>query len=430
MKLGLYNKNKDLNINDNKVDENKHQNMNSLIIKNYLNEDIIRINNSVAVIENKKNYIQLAEGVAPRVDAVFKSVPEIAEVISNKDVYEVIYDKGLGTLQKSAKHPGYVLGNIVDPSTNTNYKGSALLKPISGVQQAVGSVFSVMSVATGQYYMDKIDNKLESIFSDVEQIKSFLRDDKKSNLESYEHYFRNVISNLQVCYDNENYKSAVLNELQSIQNNIYSSIQLYKKQINKHKEKVNQKDKAKVVVENISELCELISSYKYSVTLYMYCKLLEIIVSEISDEIYIKSIIDDLNNIQNEHKVSFSEWEEIYNKYINSAKAYKESDILNVVSHLKDNSFISMNLMFNLGVKLVGHGADIWYNKDKEKKQNEKSRQIDSIKVLFKDDSEELKKYTEYLSYYSSLYNKPLKVIKDNNQVYIELLEDNNNSTK
>ena len=86
--------------------------------------------------------------------------------------------------------------------------------------------------------------------------------------------------------------------------------------------------------------------------------------------------------------------------------------------------------MFNLGVKLVGHGADIWYNKDKEKKQNEKSRQIDSIKVLFKDDSEKLKKYIEYLSYYSSLYNKPLKVIKDNNQVYIEFLEDNNNSTK
>ena len=415
---------------ESKIVEENTQSDSMLVIKNYLNEDIIRINNNVVVIDNKKNYIQLADNVASKVDAIFKSVPEIAEIISNKEVYEVIYDKSLGALQKSAKHPGYVLGNIVDPSTNTNYKGSALLKPISGVQQAVGSVFSVMSFATGQYYMDKIDNKLESIFSDVEQIKSFLSDDKKSNLESYEHYFRNVISNLQVCYDNENYKSAVLNELQSIQNNLYSSIQLYKKQINKHKEKVNQKDKAKDVVENISDLCELISSYKYSVTLYMYCKLLEIIVSEISDEIYIKYIIDDLNNIQNEHKVSFSEWEEIYNKYINSAKAYKESEILNVVSHLKDNSFISTNLMFNLGVKLVGHGVDIWYNKDKEKKQNEKSRQIDLIKVIFKDDSEELKKYAEYLSYYCSLYNKPLKVIKDNNQVYIEFLEDNNNSTK
>lgn len=430
MKLKLGNKNSKSIIENNFEKKKLIDNNSILIIKNYLNEDIIRINNSVAVIENKNNYIQLAEDVVPRVDAIFKSVPEIAEVISSKDVYEVIYDKGLGTLQKSAKHPGYVLGNIVDSSTNTNYKGSALLKPVSGVQQAVGSVFSVMSVATGQYYMDKIDNKLESIFSDVEQIKSFLSDDKKSNLESYEHYFRNVINNLQVCYDNENYKSAVLNELQSIQNNIYSSIQLYKKQINKHKEKVNQKDKAKVVVENISELCELISSYKYSVTLYMYCKLLEIIVSEISDEIYLNSIIDDLNNIQNDHKVNFSEWEEIYNKYINSAKAYKESEILNVVSHFKDNSFISNNLMLNLGVKLVGHGADIWYNKDKEKKQNENSKQIDSIKILFKDNSEELKKYTKYLSYYSSLYNKPLKVIKDNNQVYIELLEDNNNSTK
>ena len=386
MKLKLGNKNSKSIIENNFEMKKLIDNNSILTIKNYLNEDIIRINNSVAVIENKKNHIQLAEDVAPRVDAIFKSIPEVAEVISNKEVYEVIYDKGLGSLQKSAKHPGYVLGNIVDPSTNTNYKGSALLKPISGVQQAVGSVFSVMSVATGQYYMDKIDSKLESIFSDVEQIKGFLGDEKKSNLESYEHYFRNVINNLQVCYDNETYKSAVLNELQSIQNNIYSSIQLYKKQINKHKEKVNQKDKAKVVVENISELCELISSYKYSVTLYMYCKLLEIIVSEISDEIYIKSIIDDLNNIQNEHKVSFSEWEEIYNKYINSAKAYKESEILNVVSHLKDNSFISPNLMLNLGVKLVGHGADIWYNKDKEKKQNEKSKQMDSIKILFKDE--------------------------------------------
>ena len=128
-----------------------------------------------------------------------------------------------------------------------------------------------------------------------------MSDDKKSNLESYEHYFRNVINNLQVCYDNENYKSAVLNELQSIQNNIYSSIQLYKKQINKHKEKVNQKDKAKVVVENISELCELISSYKYSVTLYMYCKLLEIIVSEISDEIYLNSIDRKSSRLNSSH---------------------------------------------------------------------------------------------------------------------------------
>lgn len=428
MKLKLGNKNSKSIIENNFEKKKLIDNNSILTIKNYLNEDIIRINNSVAVTENKNNYIQLTEDVAPRVDAVFKTVPEIAEVISNKDVYEVIYDKGLGTLQKSAKHPGYVLGNIVDPSTNTNYKGSALLKPVSGVQQAIGSVFSVMSVATGQYYMDKIDNKLESIFSDVEQIKSFLSDDKKSNLESYEHYFRNVISNLQVCYDNENYKSAVLNELQSIQNNIYSSIQLYKKQISNHKEKVKAKDKAETIVKNIIELRELISLYKYSITIYMYCKLLEIIVSEITDEIYINSIIDDLNHIQNEHKVSFSEWKEIYNKYINSAKAYKENEILKVFSHFKDNVFISTQMRDVF--KLVGYGADFLRSKDKEKKQNEKNKQIDSIKVLFKDNSEELNKYTEYLSYYSSLYNKPLKVIKDNNQVYIELLEDNNNSTK
>lgn len=161
MKLKLGNKNSKSIIENNFEKKKLIDNNSILIIKNYLNEDIIRINNSVAVIENKNNYIQLAEDVVPRVDAIFKSVPEIAEVISSKDVYEVIYDKGLGTLQKSAKHPGYVLGSIVDSSTNTNYKGSALLKPVSGVQQAVGSVFSVMSVATGQYYMDKIDNKLE-----------------------------------------------------------------------------------------------------------------------------------------------------------------------------------------------------------------------------------------------------------------------------
>ena len=406
------------------MEDNLEENNSSLVIKNYLKEDIVRINTKHDLINKIGNdgYIKLPDNIVPKLDSVIRELPQISNAITNNNVYQVIYDKGLGTLQKSSKYPGYYLGGVVTKGTNNKYAGAALLKPISNVQQIAGATFSVLSLATGQYYMNQINKKLDDIILSISFIKDFLNDEKRSDLESYEHYFYGIVNNLEIMDENEIYRQSVLSELQNIQNKLFSSIQLYSKQIMRHKSNISSKDKIDDIVGKINDLGELVSSYKYSIILYMYSKILELLISKIMDELYIKSIINDLNNLEIIHQNNFKSWEDIYNEYLTNAKAFKDNEIMKALSKLKSTNVISTNLWLLLGSKLVGYSADYLNNLNKEKKSSMKEEQMNSIKNIFVENGELFEKYISYVDEYNQLCNSPISITRNNDGVYLKFL--------
>ena len=136
-----------------------------VIAKGYLEDAGVHVNTDLSVFEaNKEGYIKIDKSIVGKVDAVMQQLPQI---VLNKaysgDVYRVVYDKGVGVLQKSAQHPGMLLGNVVSPDANNKIRDVALLSELSVGPQLISGVFSAMSMITGQYYMTQINNNLGQI---------------------------------------------------------------------------------------------------------------------------------------------------------------------------------------------------------------------------------------------------------------------------
>ena len=137
--------------------------------------EILEINEN----ETISNKIKMSPETVGMLDSVLQGVPMIfqgKEIFS--DSYKVVFDKGLGELQRAANMPGWYRGNVVKAGTNNVITGGALLQKMSNMPQIVSSVFSAMSIVTGQYYMHQVNAQLKAIDEKLQDIYSFLENDK------------------------------------------------------------------------------------------------------------------------------------------------------------------------------------------------------------------------------------------------------------
>ncbi|MCD8508698.1 MAG: hypothetical protein LRY73_01535, partial [Bacillus sp. (in: Bacteria)] len=106
-----------------------------------------------------------------KINACFQNVPFVLKNINDANyysgTYKVVYDKGLGVLQRSAKNPTLFRANVVTPGTNNDITGQALLEELNVSEIMTSNIaiasFTIASIATNQYFLARIDSKLESV---------------------------------------------------------------------------------------------------------------------------------------------------------------------------------------------------------------------------------------------------------------------------
>ena len=74
----------------------------------------------------ESGFTKIPDTLLPQLGALAQYLPGEAVGLSNIGTYKAVFDKGLGVLQKSAKHPGLFVGNVVSPGTNNDIKGVAV----------------------------------------------------------------------------------------------------------------------------------------------------------------------------------------------------------------------------------------------------------------------------------------------------------------
>ncbi len=389
-------------------------------ITNFLKEEILEITFDVIEKEVKNKYkVELDNFVSKKLDGIIKATVDIAEEIKDTQIYKVKFTKGIGKLQESAKYPRYYIGNVVDSKTNKIIE-HAKLEKISQMPIAMNSVYSVASVITQQHYLESIDQKLSDISESVEEIKNFLKDEKRSHLESYEHYFKRLSEDLISIENNESHKISVLVELQRIQNEIYSDIQLYKKQLNRKPNSKNEDKKIGIVERKMEEAKEYIASYKYSITLYIYCKFLETMISKTSDEEYINRVVEDLKSVLKGHEEDFELWKKLYNGYLEDVEAYKENKALKTLEIIGENGIVNaLGGGVAAGIKVVGAGSKIINQKMQNKKDEKKKEVQQSIDEVLINNNKNLETIIENIELYVKFQNKPIEVLFENGKTYL-----------
>lgn len=370
---------------------------------------------------NKAEYVKIDAKTAGRVNAVLQQLPLlINKATYDGDVYRVIYDKGLGVLQKSVKYSGMFLGNVVDPNTNNKIKDVARLQELPIEAQIVMNIFSVMSMVTGQYFMSQISQELDRLNENVEYIRKFLENDKRSKLQSEEEFLKMTQKTINFILQDEVQKQATLSSVQKIRIDALLGIYFYKRQINDLKDLSPQNDKAKKVIKNIQKICFVISEYWYSLYLYCYALYLETIISENFDSEYIKMMIQDMMEKCDQYKADYSKWKRMMENYIDEAKAFGANKGLEAAKYIRVHGISRTRyaLLLNI-IGLVAEVADEADKKSKKKKQDEAKECLHLNAVV--EDMKAIECRQNELRLYEALYNNRLEILKDHDELYMKI---------
>lgn len=256
------------------------------IIKNELEEQGIRYEIIEEDIESEnEGFIKIPEFAKESINALMRDLPGmVTDHINAHGTYKVYFDKGLGVLQKSAKHPGYNNGIVVKSGTNNEITGVARLKATSPLPGIINSAFSALAIVTGQYFLSKIDTTLDKMASGVNEIANFLKDEKKSELEASEKHLQYVIDNYSDIMGNDIQRTSVVTNLGRIKIEAEKIALLYNKKI--------KEDEEKDVI--LTEKADHIFWYHSANLIYCRAAFLEILVSGNMSEQYVSNVENDI----------------------------------------------------------------------------------------------------------------------------------------
>ncbi|PWJ12840.1 hypothetical protein [[Clostridium] innocuum] len=375
-----------------------------------------------------ENYIKLDDSTFSKVNAAFQSMPQILKGIQDTQhyagTYKVIYDKGLGVLQKASNND-YYRANIVAPGQNNNIKAQALLQEIGPsdamkISNLAFSAFSIASVITNQYFMKRIDDKLASIEKKVYEIQRFLEIDKESQLWADGEFLKETRKNVPFILENDVYRQATLINVQAIRRTALSNIKLYYEQLSDLKKLFNLKDKDKDSKDKIMLYQGYFPKYWYSIYLYETAYSLEVILSQITDASFLKNIMDDMEKVVDMFEKNFKTINiEVYN-YINEVKALKANvvpaKIIKSVGMLLQISNGPISPVF--AGYILDKSGDALERHEKISKQTKKEEVIRELESCVKpySDLHPLKMQMEDIKRIDAIYNHALEIIIDNDK--------------
>lgn len=390
----------------------------------------------VPVEDSEKNdkYKKISDDDFAKLNAYFQNVPYYLKSINDANyysgTYKAVYDKGLGVLQKSAKDPSFFRGNIVAPGTNNEITGQALFQEvhpeIRSLSNIMMSSFTVASIATNQYFLARIDNKLESIENKVNEIKQLLEIEKESQLWADGEFLKEVSNNVQYILNNEAYRQATLINVQSIRKTALANIKLFSKQLEKSKPKLDPADYFEVAKEKLNKYKDYLPKYWYSVYLYELAYSLEVYLSNITDSFFLKKVISEMEKIITMYQEGYDVIRDLINQYIEEGKPFKANGKSGKVTK-NIGEFFTGSISNPLLRETTDSLLDVLNEREKNKKDAKKQVIIDELESEIKpfSDLEPLKLQIEAVNTIDAVYNKRLELIVTSTEAYIKYDKEN-----
>lgn len=391
---------------------------------------------SIEDAEKLDSYKKISDDDFAKINACFQSIPLYLKSINDANyysgTYKVIYDKGLGVLQTAAKDPNLFRGNVVTPGTNNNITGQALFQKVHPEVKTLSNIvtasFTVASIATSQYFLARIDNKLASVEKKVNEIKQLLENEKESQLWADGEFLKEVIDNVQYILDNEIYRQATLINVQSIRKTALANIKLFSKQLEILKPELELKpnDNVKVTKEKLNKYKEYLPKYWYSVYLYGFAYALEVLLSNITDSFFLNKVILEIEKMITMYKEGYDVISALINQYIDEVETLKANG--RPAKYTKNigeffTSSINNPLYREVKDTLLDVGVKRLEEHEKNKKNAMKQEIIDDLKSVITpfSDLEPLKLQIKAINNIDTIYNNRVELIVTGNEAFIKM---------
>ncbi len=157
------------------------------------------------------------------------------------------------------------------------------------VQTAALSAFSVMSIATGQYFLSQINSELDRIKLGMDKILEFLYGDKKAELMSEVTFTKYAYHNYSAIMEHDDQRIATISGLQQARKIAMKDCEFY---ISDLETTINEKND---IVSTVDKALQIEESLTLALQLCVMSSVLEVQYAQNFDKAYLKYIEDDIS---------------------------------------------------------------------------------------------------------------------------------------
>lgn len=216
----------------------------------------------------------------------YSQIPSLIASDTLATAYTVKFPEGVrGELMQ------YVRGGRGTPIINNGkIVGHASLYELS-TEAVMLNTFSLMSIATGQYFLTQINDKFNLINQKIDKIMGFLYGDKKAELIAEVSFIKYTHRNFKSIMAHEDQRVATIASLQAARKIAMKDIEFY---MNDLDNKTSSKAKSYQEFESIADdVFQIRQSLDLSMQLYVASSILETFYSENRDKQYLNDMKED-----------------------------------------------------------------------------------------------------------------------------------------
>jgi hypothetical protein len=283
---------------------------------------------SISNISDNKKYkkMEFTSGQKMQLSGLMQNLPSYAVNETLNKAYIVNMPKGVEGHLMKYKNGGYgtpIIGN-------DGIVAHASLEKVN-LNVAVMNAFSIMSVASNQYFLFEINKQLTVLNQTIDKILEFLYSDKKSELMAEVEFTKFAYENYLSIMNHDEQRLATITNLQAAKKVAMKDIEFYMSDLN---DTVNSKDWDTGAIADKS--FQIKSCLELSMQLYFISNVLEIYYSQNLDKVYIdwteKTVTEYLIKCEKRILSNFSKLSVAVNEYKNPIKKIDKMELLEQIN--------------------------------------------------------------------------------------------------
>lgn len=267
----------------NNYNTTKEPNQDNLSILEKMGQFELLPSDTVYDFEDKSRFTKLSLSEAQKIhlSAAYQHFPSIVATGTLAQAYVARFPEGLPHTLTALKQGGF--GTMIQ-GENGLFVGSASFFPVTTQAIFLGA-FTAMSVASGQYFLAKINSQLDVIHRKLGEILDFLYGDKKAELMSEISFTKYAFENYNSIMAHESQRLATITNLQSAKKVAMNDIEFYIHDLSSTVES-QEKDLRKV----LDKTEQIRDSLHLSLELYAMSSLMEVYYSQNFDSTFLQYV--------------------------------------------------------------------------------------------------------------------------------------------
>lgn len=234
--------------------------------------------------------LKLSSEQKMQISELLQHVPAVVAAGTMAGAYTISFPKGLPHTLMSLKKGGFssqIMGN-------GRILGSASLYPMLG-QAAVFGAFTVLSIATGQFFLTQINKELHMINRKLDEILQFLYGDKRAELRSEVSFIKYAYENYAFIMAHEPQRIATICSIQNSKKVAMKDIEFYLEDLHE-KIEANKNENFRTLVDLMdNKIKHIENNFNLSLQLYLMSVLMEVYYARNYETDYINYLKDDVD---------------------------------------------------------------------------------------------------------------------------------------